>query len=112
MTLLEEVQKIVSESTVPMTQFRVVIYGVNKTTTKLIDDLWDTELIFIASADDLVALNELNTNIINRSRSLGRWKVTNPADIFLEPAELFISTKELSNEQTIRLPVQQVLKCA
>jgi len=111
-TLLEEIKTVISNTTVPIAQFRVVIDDINPTTTQLIEDLWPTGVTFIVSGTDLVALNELNNKIINRSGSIGRWKVTLPADIILEPAELFISTKELSDEQTIRLPVQQVLKCA
>ena len=112
MTLTEQIKDFVNNSNVHVSQFRLVIEDINKTTTKLVDDLWDTGITFIVSGStDLVAMNELNNNIINRSGSLGRWKVTNPADIYLEPGELFISTKELSNEQIIRLPVQQVFKC-
>jgi hypothetical protein len=89
-----------------------VIDDINKTTTELVENLWNTGVVFIVSGHtDLVGLNELNNKIINRSGSIGRWKVTTSADIYLEPAELFILTKELSDEQTIRLPVQQVLKC-
>lgn len=112
MTLLEEIKAIISNSKGHVSEFRLVVDEVNKTTTQLIEDLWPTGITFIVSGTDLVALNELNNKIINRSGSIGRWKVTLPADIILEPAELFISTKELSHEQTIRLPVQQVLKCA
>ncbi len=112
MTLTDQIKDFVVNSTVHVSQFRLVIDDINKTTTKLVDDLWDTGITFIVSGStDLVALNELNNKIINRSGSIGRWKVTTPADIYLEPAELFISTKELSDEQTIRLPVQKLLKC-
>jgi hypothetical protein len=112
MTLMDQIKDFVVNSTVHVSQFRLVIDDINKTTTKLVDDLWDTGITFIVSGStDLVALNELNNKIINRSGSIGRWKVTTPADIYLEPAELFISTKELSDEQTIRLPVQKLLKC-
>jgi hypothetical protein len=112
MTLTDQIKDFVVNSTVHVSQFRLVIDDINKTTTKLVDDLWDTGITFIVSGStDLVALNELNNKIINRSGSIGRWKVTTPADIYLEPAELFISTKELSDEQTIRLPVQKLFKC-
>ena len=112
MTLTEQIKDFVNNSNVHVSQFRLVIEDINKTTTKLVDDLWDTGITFIVSGStDLVALNELNNKIINRSGSIGRWRVTTSADIYLEPAELFISTKELSNEQIIRLPVQQVFKC-
>jgi hypothetical protein len=112
MTLLEEIKNIISNSTIHVSQFRIVIDDINKTTTELVENLWNTGVVFIVSGHtDLVGLNELNNKIINRSGSIGRWKVTTSADIYLEPAELFILTKELSDEQTIRLPVQQVLKC-
>jgi hypothetical protein len=112
MTLTDQIKDFVVNSTVHVSQFRLIIDDINKTTTKLVDDLWDTGITFIVSGStDLVALNELNNKIINRSGSIGRWKVTTPADIYLEPAELFISTKELSDEQTIRLPVQKLFKC-
>ena len=111
-TLIQEIKEFINTSNIHVSQFRLVIEDINKDTFKLVNDLWDTGITFIVSGStDLVAMNELNNNIINRSGSLGRWKVTNPADIYLEPGELFISTKELSNEQIIRLPVQQVFKC-
>ena len=110
--LIQKIKEFINTSNIHVSQFRLVIEDINKDTFKLVNDLWDTGITFIVSGStDLVAMNELNNNIINRSGSLGRWKVTNPADIYLEPGELFISTKELSNEQIIRLPVQQVLKC-
>lgn len=109
--LTQEIKDIVNTSKVHVSQFRLVIEDINKDTRKLVEDLWSTGITFIVSGStDLAALNELNTDIINRSGSIGRWKVTNSAEIYFEPAELFISTKELSDEQTIRLPVQQVLK--
>ena len=111
-TLMQEIKDIVSTSNIHVSQFRLIIEDINKDTSKLVDELWDTGITFIVSSStDLTVMNELNNKIINLSGSLGRWKVTNPADIYLEPGELFISTKELSNEQIIRLPVQQVLKC-
>ena len=111
-TLTEQIKDFVNNSNVHVSQFRLVIEDINKDTSKLVDDLWDTGITFIVSGStDVVTMNDVNNNVINRSGSLGRWKVTNPADIYLEPGELFISTKELSNEQIIRLPVQQVLKC-
>ena len=110
--LIQKIKEFINTSNIHVSQFRLVIEDINKDTFKLVNDLWDTGITFIVSGStDLVAMNELNNNIINRSGSLGRWKVTNPADIYLEPGELFISTKELSNEQIIRLPVQQVFKC-
>ena len=109
--LIQEIKENINASSVHVSQFRLVIDDISKDTRVLVEDLWNTGITFIvAGSTDLVSLNELNNDIINRSNSIGRWKVTNPADIYLEPAELFISTKELSNEQTIRLPVQQVLK--
>jgi hypothetical protein len=109
--LTQEIKDIVGKGKVHVSQFRLVIEDINKDTRKLVEDLWSTGITFIVSGStDLVSLNELNNDIVNRSGSIGRWKVTNSAEIYFEPAELFISTKELSNEQTIRLPVQQVLK--
>jgi len=111
MTLIQRIKDFVNNSNVHVSQFRLVIEDINKDTSKLVDDLWDTGITFIVSGStDVVTMNDLNNNIINRSGSIGRWKVTNPSDIYLEPAELFISTKELSDEQIIRLPVQQVFK--
>ena len=110
--LTQEIKDIVGKGKVHVSQFRLVIEDINKDTRKLVEDLWSTGITFIVSGStDLVSLNELNNDIVNRSGSIGRWKVTNSAEIYFEPAELFISTKELSNEQIIRLPVQQVLKC-
>lgn len=109
--LIQEIKDNIIKSNIHVSQFRLVIEDINKDTRKLVEDLWNTGITFIVSSStDLVALNELNNDIINRSGSIGRWKVTNSAEIYFEPAELFISTKELSDEQTIRLPVQQVLK--
>jgi hypothetical protein len=111
MTLIQKIKDFVDKSNVHVSQFRLVIEDINKDTSKLVDDLWDTGITFIVSGStDVVTMNDVNNNIINRSGSIGRWKVTNPSDIYLEPAELFISTKELSDEQIIRLPVQQVFK--
>ena len=111
-TLTDQIKEFITNSKVHVSQFRLIIEDINKDTVKLVDDLWDTGITFIVSSStDLVALNELNNKIINLSGSIGRWRVTTSADIYLEPGELFISTKELSNEQIIRLPVQQVLKC-
>ena len=111
-TLTDQIKEFITNSKVHVSQFRLIIEDINKDTAKLVDDLWDTGITFIVSSStDLVALNELNNKIINLSGSIGRWRVTTSADIYLEPGELFISTKELSNEQIIRLPVQQVLKC-
>jgi len=113
MTLIQKIKDFVNNSNVHVSQFRLVIEDINKDTSKLVDDLWDTGITFIVSGStDPVTMNDLNNKIINRSGSIGRWKVTNPSDIYLEPAELFISTKELSDEQIIRLPVQQVFKYA
>jgi len=111
-TLTEQIKELIINSKVHVSQFRLIIEDINKETAKLVDDLWNTGITFtVSSSTDLVALNELNNKIINLSGSIGRWRVTTSADIYLEPGELFISTKELSNEQIIRLPVQQVLKC-
>jgi hypothetical protein len=110
-TLTQEIKDTIYAGTVHVSQFRLVIDDINKDTRKLVEELWSTGITFIVSSStDLVALNELNNDIINRSGSIGRWKVTNSAEIYFEPAELFISTKELSDEQTIRLPVRKVLK--
>ena len=110
--LIQKIKEFINTSNIHVSQFRLVIEDINKDTFKLVNDLWDTGITFIVSGStDLVALNELNNKIINRSGSIGRWRVTTSADIYLEPAELFISTKELSDEQIIRLPVQKLLKC-
>lgn len=111
-TLTDQIKEFITNSKVHVSQFRLIIEDINKDTAKIVDDLWNTGITFVVSSStDLVALNELNNKIINLSGSIGRWRVTTSADIYLEPGELFISTKELSNEQIIRLPVQQVLKC-
>ena len=66
MTLTDQIKDFVVNSTVHVSQFRLVIDDINKTTTKLVDDLWDTGITFIVSGStDLVAMNELNNNIIN-----------------------------------------------
>lgn len=110
-TLIQEIKDAINKSNVHVSQFRLAIEDINKDTEYIVEELWNTGIVFIVSGStDLATLNELNTKIINRSGSIGRWKATNSSEIYFEPAELFISTKELSNEQTIRLPVQQVLK--
>ena len=64
MTLTEQIKDFVNNSNVHVSQFRLVIEDINKTTTKLVDDLWDTGITFIVSGStDLVALNELNNKI-------------------------------------------------
>ena len=66
-TLIQEIKEFINTSNIHVSQFRLVIEDINKDTFKLVNDLWDTGITFIVSGStDLVAMNELNNNIINR----------------------------------------------
>ena len=85
---------------------RIVIDDINEDTAKLVYDLWDLKVQFIVAGQDPLTLNPLNTAIINRSGSMGRWRVVTYAQSLLEPAEIFIMYKKVSD---VNLPVKQTI---
>lgn len=70
------------------TPFSIGIEQINQDTIKLIDDLWYENVTFIVSNQDTVLTQTYHDEVINRSNSLGRWKVVNPDYFLLEPVNL------------------------
>jgi hypothetical protein len=102
-------QKIQSMGAKPRT-FRLVVETLNEETFDLIKSLWTTsEVTFIVSSRDLTYLNKVNFDIINRSNSVGRWRVVSPSQVRLEPAELFIICEDMTDVQKQQLPVSETL---
>lgn len=91
---------------------RVAFEDLNHDNEWLLKWLWDNQYQIIVSSQDLNLLTSTNTRISNLSGSLGRWRVVSYAQVLLEPCDLFIVTKELSDEQIFRLPTKQSIKYA
>lgn len=91
----------------PQQYYRIIIEELNEKTGKLIEELWDQNVTFVVGADDNPFVNNFNFEIVNRSGSMGRWRVTNLAQIVFEEGELFISCKERTDEELQSIPTQK-----
>lgn len=105
-----EVIATINDLKVPLGQARVVIEDVNEETEQLIEDLWKLSMVkFVVSGTDERKLNKLHQSIINRSNSLGRWRVVSPSQLRNEPAEVYVAYKERTDADIKTFPVKKYL---
>lgn len=88
---------------------RIVIDDINEETSWLVDALWDLRVQFIVAGEGN-AIGMLHTKTINRSGSMGRWRVVNFAQVLLEPCELYINYKELTDAQSSKIVSKQTYR--
>lgn len=104
----EKASTIHSHITVP---FSLGIEEINKDTMKLVNDLWNDNVSFVVSSLNLEQLQDYHDEIINRSNSLGRWKVVNPDYFLLEPVNLRIfCTPGRLNEKAATLYADEAIE--
>lgn len=102
----KEIVNTLKELQVPNNQVRIVIDDLDNKTKTLVNELWDTDYQFIVSGESL-DLGKINFDMINRSRSMGRWRVVTPAQSILEPCELFLYAKEYNDAVFKSIPARK-----
>ena len=103
----EQINDLIKGLQVPASHVRIVVDEVNDNVKKLIDELWNTDYQFIVSGTNESLLGKINFEMINRSRSMGRWRVVTPSQCILEPCELFLYTKEYTDAIFNSIPAKK-----
>lgn len=91
---------------IPNNQIRIVIDDLDEKVKTIVNELWDTDYQFIVSGES-PDLGKINFEMINRSRSMGRWRVVTPSQAILEPCELFLHAKEYDNAIFKSIPARE-----